>query len=220
MEKEFKPKTPKQQEVTIDPSVIKQEYAQMHQEAGNQQPSEEEIKENKKRQEAFLDEELPFLRKSVEYTRLKQELFTLECRMPDPTNPHPLMPSQIPGTLGRQLEIEQLESQLHWANLKMEQNEMMKKAQQEKADLERKQEQEKDKGRDVTVVFDKDWAVPGSMGTITIPQGKEYIISNAQDIKVDVPVSGLVTEAQVIQTETRSFSIHKLEDQGIVRIIR
>ncbi len=221
MEKEFKPKrptptdTPVQQEMKIDPSSIKQEYAQMHeQQPQPQEPDDAQLAANRKAREEFLAQELPFLRDNAEYTRLQIELMRSECLLGQ------INPSQIPGTIGRQMEIEQLESQLHWADLKMQQNEMMKRAQEEKRLAERKQEQEKDKSREVTVTFNKNWIVPGSSEIVTIPQGKTYIITNAEDIKIDVTTIIPLVEGDETKTETRSFSIHQLEDQEIVRITR
>lgn len=220
MEQEFKPvqepvAAPKQQEIKIDPSAIKQEYAQMSEQQPQQAgPTDEQLQANRKAREEFLASELQFLRDNAEYTRLQVELIRNEFLL------NQVQPNQVPGTLGRQLEIEQLESQLHWAELKMQQNEMMKRAQEEKKIAERKQEQEKDKSRDVTVTFNKEWIVPGSGGLVTIPEGKDYIITNAEDIKVKIPAPSTAADEYGSTHEVRSFSIHKLEDEGIVRILR
>lgn len=215
MEQEFKPtpepvEAPRQQEVKIDPSNIKNQYSQMHQEQQERTgPTDEEIEQNRKREQERLDQDLPFLRDSAEFSRLQVELITNDFRMGKvPAN-------RIPGPLGKALEVEQLDLQMRWAELKMDQNNMMKRAQEEKLQLERKQEQEKDKGRNVTVVFDKEFPVTVDM---VIPAGKEYIVSGGEDIKVEISI--VETPEHPAGTETRSFNIHKLEDTGIVHIVR
>jgi len=138
MTKEMKPGGQTQE--AIDPSKIKQKYAEMNKQA-NQAPqlSEAEINERRKLEEEKLDAVLPYLRKQAEATRLEMDLTEMDCKMGR------VNPQQIPGMLGKRLQIEAMNDQQTWARLMMAQNEMIQKATEEKAKLEELQKSEADK---------------------------------------------------------------------------
>lgn len=129
---ETKETAPKQPEIKIDPGAIKQQYAQMEQQAGQlQMLSEEEMLNKQKEEEQKLDAILPYLRKQAEATRLEMELTRMDVLLGR------MAPNQIPGAFGKQLEVECMEAQQKWAVSKMEQQEMMKRAMEEKEKLEK-----------------------------------------------------------------------------------
>jgi hypothetical protein len=49
-------------------------------------------------------------------------------------------PQQVPGILGQKLQVDAMETQLRWAKLKMDQMEMVKRAEEERAELQKQQD--------------------------------------------------------------------------------
>jgi len=133
MNKEFKPTA---KEPVIDPTNIKQQFNQINkqaeeaQQAQPQQMTPEEMDKQRKLQEKMLDETLPYLRKQEEATRLEMQLVRYDVLMGRTPA------TQIPGTFGKQLEVECMEAQLQWSGMKLDQQAMMKRAMEEKAELE------------------------------------------------------------------------------------
>lgn len=147
--------TPKVEEVKIDPSQIKQQYAQMNQQAEqvmSQQPvSEADMKAKIALEEDRLDTMLPYYRKQKEALELEIAITSLECQMGkvDPRN--------IPGTVGRDLQIREMESKLQWAHLMMQQQQTLDGLQKKKEDLEKEEKAATESAR----------ANPDSNGTST-----------------------------------------------------
>lgn len=127
-------------EPVIDPSKIKQQMAEMNQQAAQaaQQPvmTEEEMLKRQQEEEDRLDKALPYLRKQAEATRLEMELTRMDVLIGRAN------PSQIPGAFGKQLEVECMEAQLAWSNLKLDQQSMMRRALEEKKELEKAQQED------------------------------------------------------------------------------
>lgn len=201
------------QKIKIDQDAIKKQYQEMGQQSQQQQPTDEQIAANRMQMEKQIDDELPFMKKIAEHTRLKIELARMDVELGN------VAPNQVPGPLGKTLEIEQMGQRIQWAQMKMEENNIMNQARLQQEELMRKQEQLNDKTRDVTVVFDKEY--PISVYT-SIPIGKEFIVTNAEDIKIEVITGGVHTPTGIENptTETRSLNIHRLEDEGAVHIVR
>ncbi len=216
MAKEFNPKhdtgnkkdTPVR-EIKIDQEAIKKQYQEMGQQSQQQGPTDEQLAANRLQMETQIDSELPFMRKIKEHTELKICLARMDVELGN------VNPNQVPGPLGKTLEIELMGQRIQWAQMKMEENRIMNEARLQQEELMRKQEQLKDKTRDVTVVFDKEY--------LGIPIGKEFIVTNAEDLKVQVPTLAALNSADLVtslETEQRSLNIHRLEDEGIVHIVR
>lgn len=125
--------TPQTEEVKIDPSKIKAQYSQMNKEAEQQmqQPpvTKEEMQEKIKQEEDRLDLMLPYYRKQKEALELEIAITTLEVQMGK------IAPNTIPGIIGKNLEIQDLESKLQWAHLKMQQQGMLTDLQGKKEEL-------------------------------------------------------------------------------------
>lgn len=125
--------TPQVEEVKIDPSQIKQQYAQMNQAAeqqmGQQPQTEEQMKASIAKEEERLDLMLPYYRKQKEALELEIEITSLEARMGkvDPRN--------IPGTIGRDLQSEEMQSKLQWAHLMMQQQQTLDGLNKKKEEL-------------------------------------------------------------------------------------
>ncbi len=131
MNKEF---TPKVEEIKIDPTKIKGQYSQMNQAAEQQmqqQPpvSKEEMERKVKEEEERLDLMLPYYRKQKEALELEIAITTLEVQMGK------IAPNTIPGIIGKNLEIQDMESKLQWAHLKMQQQGMLDNLQGKKEEL-------------------------------------------------------------------------------------
>lgn len=126
----------------IDPSNIKQQFAEMNQAAAQaQQPqmTEEQVLARQKEEEDRLDKVLPYLRKQEEATRLEMELTRMDVLIGR------VNPASIPGAFGKQLEVEAMKAQLEWSQLKLDQQEMMRRAMAEKDELLKAQKAEADK---------------------------------------------------------------------------
>jgi len=125
--------TPKVEDVKIDPTKIKSQYSQMNKEAEQQmqQPSvsPEEIKRKIEEEENRLDLMLPYYRKQKEALELEIAITTLEVQMGK------IAPNTIPGIIGKNLEIQDMESKLQWAHLKMQQQGMLTDLQGKKEEL-------------------------------------------------------------------------------------
>ena len=130
MEKEFKPKV---EEVKVDPSKIKSQYSQMNQAAEQQmqspQKSKEELQRQIKEEEERLDLMLPYYRKQKEALELEISITTLEVQMGK------IAPNTIPGIIGKNLEIQDMEAKMAWAQLKLQQQGMLDGLNKKKEEL-------------------------------------------------------------------------------------
>ncbi len=130
MQQEF---TPKVEEVKIDPTKIKSQYSQMNQAAEQQmqqpQISKEEMQSKIREEEERLDLMLPYYRKQKEALELEIAITTLEVQMGK------VAPSTIPGMIGKSLEIQDMESKMQWAHLKLQQQGMLNDLQNKKEEL-------------------------------------------------------------------------------------
>lgn len=131
MQQEF---TPKVEEVKIDPTKIKSQYSQMNQAAEKQmqlppQISKEEMEARIKEENERLDIMLPYYRKQKEALELEIAITTLEVQMGK------VPPNTILGIIGKNLEIQEMESKLQWAHLKMQQQGMLNDLQGKKEEL-------------------------------------------------------------------------------------
>lgn len=121
MQKDF---TPQVDEVKVDPTKIKSQYSQMNQVAEQQmqQPpkqTKEDLQKQIKEEEERLDMMLPYYRKQKEALELEIAITTLEVQMGK------IAPNTIPGMIGKSLEIQDMESKMQWAQLKMQQQGML-----------------------------------------------------------------------------------------------
>ncbi len=129
--------TPQVEKVQVDPSQIKQQYAQMNAQAeqamGQQPMSEEDIKGQIAKEQERLDLMLPYYRKQKEALELEIAITSLECQMGkvDPRN--------VPGTIGRNLQIQELESKLQWAHLTMQQQSMLTDLNKKKEEIQKEE---------------------------------------------------------------------------------
>jgi hypothetical protein len=125
--------TPQVEKVEIDPSQVKQQYSQMNQQAEqamSQQPvSEEDMKAKIAEEEKRLDLMLPYYRKQKEALELEIAITSLETQMGK------VAPINVPGIIGRNLEIQEMESKLQWAHLKMQQQGMLNDLTKKKEEL-------------------------------------------------------------------------------------
>lgn len=130
--------TPQAQEVKIDPSQIKQQYSQMNQQAEqamSQQPvSEADMKAKLVEEENRLDLMLPYYRKQKEALELEIAITSLECQMGK------VAPKNVPGVIGRNLEIQEMESKLQWAHLMMQQQQTLNDLHKKKDELKKEEE--------------------------------------------------------------------------------
>lgn len=130
MEKEFKPQV---EPVKVDPAKIKAQYSQMNQlaEQQMQQPqiSKEEMERKVKEEEERLDLMLPYYRKQKEALELEIAITTLEVQMGK------IAPHTIPGIIGKNLEIQDMEAKQQWAYLKMQQQNMLNDLNKKKEEL-------------------------------------------------------------------------------------
>lgn len=130
MNKEF---TPKVEQVNIDPTKIKSQYSQMNQAAEQQMQqasiSPEEMKNKIQEEENRLDLMLPYYRKQKEALELEISITTLEVQMGK------IAPNTIPGIIGKNLEIQDMESKMQWAQMKLQQQGMLNDLQGKKEEL-------------------------------------------------------------------------------------
>ena len=113
----------KQPESVIDPTDMLKEFEQKVQQLT---PQEQLAKQ--KEEENMLDRILPYLRKQAEATELEMKLTRMDMQLGrvDPKN--------IPGSFGKLLEIEELETLLQWGAMRgrqIEQQDMFRKKQAE-----------------------------------------------------------------------------------------
>ena len=127
----------------IDPSKIKQQFAEMNAQAAANQPqpqmTEAEMLARQKEEEDRLDKVLPYLRKQAEATKLEMDLTRMDVLIGR------VNPASIPGAFGKQLEVEAMTAQLQWSQLKLDQQEMIRRAMAEKDELFKQQKAEADK---------------------------------------------------------------------------
>ncbi len=139
--KEFKPNhdtteqksTEEVKQPVIDPSKIKQQYAQAPQQPP--QMSEEEINQKRAEEERKLDMVLPYLEKQHRATTLEMQLTEMDVLLGR------INPQQVPGILGQELQIRAMKAQTNWAALRMDQMEMIKRAEEERALLQKEKEE-------------------------------------------------------------------------------
>lgn len=130
MQQEF---TPQVEEVKIDPTKIKSQYTQMNQAAEQQmqqpQVSPEQIKESIRLEEERLDLMLPYYRKQKEALELEIAITTLEVQMGK------VSPDTIPGIIGKNLQMQDMESKMQWAQMKLQQQGMLNDLKGKKEEL-------------------------------------------------------------------------------------
>lgn len=136
MQQEF---TPQVEEVKVDPSKIKGQYSQMNanaEQAMNNQPlTEDEMKAKVAAEEERLDIMLPYYRKQKEALELEIAITSLEVQMGK------VPAKSVPGTIGKQLEVQELETKLQWAQLMLQQNQTLEGLNKRKEEI-KKQEEE------------------------------------------------------------------------------
>lgn len=133
MQQEF---TPEVEEVKVDPTKIKGQYSQMNAAAEQAQPmSEEDMKAKVTAEEERLDVMLPYYRKQKEALELEIAITSLEVQMGK------LPVKNVPGTIGKNLEIQELEAKLQWAHLMLQQNQTLEGLNKRKEEI-KKQEDE------------------------------------------------------------------------------
>lgn len=134
MEKKFEPQV---EGVKVDPTKIKSQYSQMNQAAEQQmqQPpkSKEELERQVKEEEERLDMMLPYYRKQKEALELEIAITTLEVQMGK------LPATSVPGIIGKNLEIQDMESKMTWAQMKLQQQGMLDKLNEQKEELNKKE---------------------------------------------------------------------------------
>ena len=129
MGKEIKLKPEENSKSTIDPTEMLQEF-----DTKTQQMTPEQQREKQLNEEAMLDNILPYLRKQVEATELEMKLTRFDVQLGR------LNPNSIPGSFGKSLEIEEMETLLHWGTLKGQQIEQQDMFRKKQAELEKEKE--------------------------------------------------------------------------------
>lgn len=230
MEKELKPKVSTKasvEEVKVDPSKIKQEYAKMQEAAAAQQPlTEEQITAHMLLQEKVLDERLPYMRKQAEFSELEVKCAEFDLKMQEfRWRTGQVNPQNIPGPLGLDFQMKQINLQNNWAKMRLDSGELLEATKQAKTELDELQKAITEAKKTLGILKGEVAEAKGEKlpdtGDITVEFLKDYITA-AGTVKAGQTVIAPHTgEFEFTSGETKQkVNLLDLKADGIVKIIK